>query len=232
MNLSKQTTSKLYYGKWPFKLKIEVSGAWMVKRKGVDATIAYCKEDSLAASYLHKNINRSKLLEFTNIIHTHLDKDIHVRVEGRIFSIYCKDRTLFETISKDCAKYVVAEYEPASDIELEYMTSNSAKKVLCNHIPFNQYPYKVYIKYNMPRNTRAAFKKWVENYEGKIKVVSATHNWLNGLDYYNALIIYVADRPTLSMVGMFLGSSISKVEEFIPRSSINTSLEQEETCQL
>ena len=112
------------------------------------------------------------------------------------------------------------------------MTNNSAKKVLCNHIPFNQYPYKVFIKYNMPVITRTAFKKWAENYNGKIKLVSATYNWLNGVDSYNSLIIYVADKPTLSMVSMFLGNSIAKIEEFIPRSSINTSLEQEETCQL
>jgi hypothetical protein len=204
----------------------------MVKRKGVDATIAYCKEESITSSYFYKNINKPKLLEFTNSIHPYLDKDINVRVEGSIFSIYCKDRALFETISKDCAKYIVAEYAPASDVELEYMTNNSAKKVLCNHIPFNQYPYKVFIKYNMPVSTRTAFKKWAENYNGKIKLVSATYNWLNGVDSYNSLIIYVADKPTLSMVSMFLGNSIAKIEEFIPRSSINTSLEQEETCQL
>jgi hypothetical protein len=192
----------------------------------------FCTDPIYVDAYQYRNINKSRLLEFTNAIAPHLEKDINVRSEGSIFSIYCKDRALFETISKDCARFIVAEYEPANDAELEYMNNNSAKKVLCNHIPFNQYPYKVHIKYNMPENTRSAFKKWSENYNGKIRLVSATYNWLNGTKACNNLIIYVADKPTLSMVGMFLGSSLAKVEEFIPRSSINTTQEQEELCQL
>jgi hypothetical protein len=126
----------------------------------------------------------------------------------------------------------VAEFAPASDTELDFMNNNSSKKVLCNHIPFNKYPYKVHIKYTMSRNNRLAFGKWISNYNGKIKASSAAHDWFNGKESYNALIIYVEDQPTLSMVGLFLGNSISKVEEFIPRSSINISLQQEETCQL
>lgn len=231
MNLLRQTTSKLYYGKWPFKIKIVVSGSWMIKRRGIENTLKYC-EGKEKLQYYQREINKSRLSAFTNTIRKYLTNDVNVRVEGSIFSIYCKDPAVFEAISKECATYIVAEFAPASDTELDYMNNNSAKKVLCNHIPFNHYPYKVFIKYNTPLNTRIAFKKWVENYKSKIKVVSATHNWLNGVDSYNALIIYVADQPTLSMVGMFLGNSVSKVEEFIPRSSINTSLQQEETCQL
>jgi hypothetical protein len=204
----------------------------MVKRKGVADTIKFCSDESTRVEYYHKNINRPRLLEFTNAIKSYLDKDINVRVEGSIFSIYCKDFSIFETISKECAEYIVSEFAPASDTELNFMNSNGAKKVLCNHIPFNRYPYKVYIKYNTPVTTRSGFGKWATNYTGKIKSSSAAQNWFNGVESYNALIIYVADRPTLSMVCMFLGNSIAKVEEFIPRSSINISLEQEETCQL
>ena len=231
MSQLRQTTSKLYYGKWPFKIKIAVSGAWMVKRRGVATTIDYC--NGLISEHVYRNnINKPRLLSFTNTIEKYLTNDINTRVEGSIFSIYCKDQTLFEAISKDCAQYIVAEYAPGNDTELEYMSNNSAKKVLCNNIPFKKYPYKVYIKYNTPANTRLAFGKWMQNYNGKIKPASAAYNWFNGVDSYNALIVYVEDQPTLSMVGMFLGSHIAKVEEFIPRSSINTSLKQEETCQL
>lgn len=232
MSQLRQTTSKLYFGKWPFKIKIEVSGAWMVKRKGVLATLLMCKDPDYRKAYQYRNINFPKLEAFTISIKPFLDKDINVRVEGGIFSIYCKDPDLFESISKACAAFIVAEYAPSNDIELEYMNNNSAKKVLCNHIPFNRYPYKVHVKYNTPLNTRSSFKKWSENYNGKIKPASAAYNWLNGINSYTNLVFYVEDQPTLSMVGMFLGSHVAKVEEFIPRSSINTSQEQEETCQL
>ena len=232
MSQLRQTISKLYFGKWPFKIKISVSGAWMVKRKGVLATLLMCKDPDYRAAYQYRNIDFTRLEAFTRAINPFLDKDMNVRVEGGIFSIYCKDPNLFEDISKACAEYIVAEYAPSNDIELEYMNNNSAKKVLCNHIPFNRYPYKVYVKYNTPLNTRSAFKKWSENYYGKIKPSSTAYNWMNGVNSYNALIFYIEDQPTLSMIGMFLGSYVAKVEEFIPRSSINTRLEQEETCQL
>ena len=116
MSQLRQTTSKLYFGKWPFKIKIEVSGAWMVKRKGVLATLLICKDSDYWKIFRYKNINFPKLEAFTISVKPFLDKDINVRVEGGIFSIYCKDPDLFESISKACAAFIVAEYAPSKDI--------------------------------------------------------------------------------------------------------------------
>jgi hypothetical protein len=201
----------------------------MIKRQGIIETISYCLGDANRPWGL--KIDKDRLLNFVKAVGPFLDKELQVRVEGSIFSIYCNDETLFNSMCVALDHWILMTFSPANIAEHNFMINSTNKKVLCNHIPFKQYPYKVYIKYNMPLNTRTSFKKWAENYEGKIKLVSATYNWLNGVNSYNALVIYVADRPTLSMVGMFLGSSIAKVEEFIPRSSININTDQEQTCQ-
>ena len=230
MNLPKQTTSKLFFGKWPYKIRCVCAGSWMIKRLGIPQTVDYCTVNSKGVRF-SSSIDKVKLLKFLNAVDPFLDKEIQIRVEGGIFSIYCKDDTLFDRMSKELSSWISMIYTPATTEEADFMINATNKRVLCNNLPFDKYRYKVYIKQNMPVSARASFKTWSKHYTEKIKSTGAASNWFNGVNSYNPLVIYVLDQPTLSMVGLFLGSNLSKVEEFIPRSSINSSTDQEQTCQ-
>jgi len=230
MNLPKQTTSKLFFGKWPYKIRCYCAGSWMIKRVGIPETIDYCTGNSKGVRF-NSNIDKVKLLKFISAIDPFLDKEIQVRVEGGIFSIYCKDVALFDKMSTELSTWINMIYTPATPAEEDYMINATNKRVMCNDLPFNKYKYKVYIKQNMPLSMRSSFNVWSKHYIDKIKPTSSAKNWFNGVNSYNPLVIYVLDQPTLSMVGLFLGSNLSKVEEFIPRSSINSITDQEKTCQ-
>ena len=225
MNYQKLTTPKLFFGKWPYKVKFVCNQAWMVKRLGVQRTKDYAQKGFDSAGWGGHRVSqesRLNLLHFTNAIEPFLDKNITTRAESGIFSVYCADESLFNEICSALDRWIVSVYVPANDREQEFMLTNTRKKVLCNHLPFKTYQYKVYLKATMPANTKENFYSWISNYAGKIQAPNHTAQWLSGKKYWATCpAIYVKDSATLSMVGLFLGDRLSKVEEYVPRSMIN-----------
>jgi len=203
----------------------------MVKRLGVAQTIGKCLSgDTSGWGWGSKNFNPSQLLDFTNDVEPFLSKDISVRAEGSIFSIYCSDEALFNSMCKKLKHWIECIYIPATDAEQTFLLDNKHKKIICNHLPFDTYHYRVNLKSTLSDNVRESFYKWMSNYDGKIQAPSSTLNWLSGtMRWAVNPNFYVKDGPTLAMVGLFLGDRISSVQEFVPRSMINT-LSKEQPC--
>lgn len=235
MTYRKLKTTKLYYGKWPYKIECLVAGSYRIKRYGIGHTLQFCfsNEDDISYRYYKNNFSKAqkdRLREFANDVEPFLNKEVQIRTESGHFNIFCKDTNLYNRIIRSLKSYISAVYEPASEVEMDFMMNNSHKKVLCNHLPFNQYHYKVYFKPNCDINLKGKLESWLLNYTDKVKIPKGTVLWfVRG--WRPAPYIYVADQSTLAMVGLFMGGNIHKVEEFIPRSSINTTLDQEKLCQ-
>jgi len=237
INYRTQKTSKLFYKKWPYKIECNGKNFWMVKRLPFAKVIDYCtsknRRHGLSTFWDFKTITaeeRDRLLKFARSVEPFLDKDIQVRVEGNHYNIYCKDTVLYNDLKKDLDKFIVEVHEPESSAELDYLNDNGHKKVLCNKIPFDKYKYKVYFSPSCKADVKARFESWLHHYTAKIKIPRGTVHWfVKG--WYQSPYIYVEDSGTLAMIGLFMGQDIKKVEEFIPRSSINISLDQEQTCQ-
>lgn len=238
MKYPKRITHKLFYRKWSYKIKCHCKGSWMIKRLGLVKAIRECLHRKQTGSTAHtyassySNYDPDRLLAFINDVDPFLDKDIHVRTEGSIFSIYCSDSALFESMCKKLDYWILEVFEPASDAEYQFMLDNGHKKVLCNHLPYNLYKYRVYIKEKINIDTREKLWAWMSKYNGKMRASNRVEVWLRGEKAWAmSPNIYVQDAPTLSMFLMFLGDRVSRVEEFIPRSVINT-LSEEQSCQV
>jgi hypothetical protein len=172
-----------------------------------------------------------RLLAFTNAIEKYLTKEVQVRTEGDSFCIYCKDPVLYESMIVDLDRYISKIWSPSNIIEQEVMVESNSRKVFCNQLPYEMYTYKLYFKQNTPPGTKDSFWKWRGNYGSKMRAPQSTVKWFLN-NRWASPYIYIQDRSTLSMALLFLGNSVHKVEEFIPRSSINISLDQETTCPL
>lgn len=232
MSYKKQTTHKLYYRKWSYKIKCYCKGSYMVKRMGIPYTINECWKKQAGRTLLSRDFDPDKLLAFIQDVEVFLDKDIHIRTEGSIFSIYCNDTQLFDKMCKQLSFWIHETFEPANDLEYQFMLDNGHKKVICNHLPFQKYQYRVFLKEKMPLEFRERFWTWMSKYNGKLHSPLRVGFWLMGKkQWVTNPNIYVQDGPTLSMSLLFLGDKVSKVEEFVPRSMINT-LSEEQPCQV
>ena len=225
MNLLKQKTSKLYYGKWPYKIACYLPKSCMIVRIGPTKFRPWIE---LTSNYKHWSLNqfvttemKESLIRFLDHVEPFLDKDLQVRAEGAHFNIFCRNTLLRDRIVKALNEWITDVYGPESDEELAFMLSNSNKKVVCNKLPYDQYRYKVHIKESMPVTNRSQFLSWVLKYPDTIHLSNSSRGWLNNkMSWMQAPFMYVEDDKTLAMIGLFLGHNIRKVEEFILRSSI------------
>ena len=225
MNLLKQKTSKLYYGKWPYKIACYLPKSCMIVRIGPTKFRPWIE---LTSNYKHWAVNQNittemkeNLVRFLDHVEPFLDKDLQVRTEGAHFNIFCRDTLLRDRIIKALNEWITDVYEPESDEELAFIMSNSNKKIVCNNLPYEQYRYKVYIKTSMPEVSRGQFLSWIKKYPDTTHISDSSQYWLNNQKYWmQSPFMYVEDDKTLAMIGLFLGHNVKKVEEFILRSSI------------
>jgi hypothetical protein len=231
----KHQVSKLFYNKWPVKLSLYQPGCYMVRHYGMTMALHYAqnKGGGLGKS-ARGRYNWEELLEFLLVLKNFIDEDIQLRYEGNKVSIFCRDKALQQTLESDLYKWLKVVYEPASDVEFNFLTSQTARKVVRDILPYDLYKFKVNIRANTDIGTRVKFNSWIKNYGDKVKVANHTLQWFeNGATGYGwNPTIYVEDSATLSMIGLFLGNNVRSIEEFILRSSINIRTEQEELCQL
>ena len=227
-------TRKLFYEKYPYKVCCFVKGSYLINRYN-SAEIKDFFEDTEnkrpGFAWWINDIDKKKLSAFYKDITPFLNINLKFRSSGGCFDIYTDDNKIVDALSIALDMWITEIHQPATEQELEVLT-NQNKKIVCNKLPYNKFQYKVYLRYRTNIEIRQRFKIWINNYPEKIQVPDAVSKWFD-LDSKWSWdpIIYVADRNTLAMVGLFLGNDVRKVEEFILRSNINTEVNQEIPCQ-
>lgn len=230
MKLQTFKTNKLFYRKFPYKIVLSCQGAHLIKFH--DSNEILQKSPSWAKSRGIKDI--SEFYNFTQIIQTILkDSDIKCRFERNTLSIFFNDISFYNDTHESLSLWIREFHAPSSMEELNFLTNNSSKKIICNRLPYDKYQFKVTIKSSMDPNLRQSFKRWADKYGEKFKFANHTLEWIKtgSKGYGWNPMVHVSDSSVLSLVLLFLSSNIGKVHEFVPRSSINISLDQEQSCQ-
>jgi hypothetical protein len=201
----------------------------MITRLGIPYALSECSLKKSGGGF-RRDFDADKLIAFIQDVDPFLGKDIKVRTEGGIFSIYCNDEKLFNRMTKKLAHWITEIWVPANDAEQAFIEENGHRKVICNHLPFKRYQYKVYIKEKISADIREKLWVWMAKYDGKFRAPVRVAMWLMGQKQWcTNPHVYVENGPTLSMFLLFLGDRVSKVEEFVPRDMINIK-SKEEKC--
>jgi hypothetical protein len=207
-------TNRLFWNKWLYKLVLNYTGPI----RQID--VSYRKKHYL-------------LVEFDSNLLTIADLDVKIRREHTFVSIFFNDFEIFDKIENLMSEWMKELHAPSSREEINFLTDNGSKKILCNALPHKKYQYKVAIKSTMDPNLRHSFGTWAQKYDGKIKFADHTLDWIaKGSHGYgwNPMVL-ISDSAILSMVLLFLGGSVGKVYEYVPRNSINNCNDQEHSCQ-
>lgn len=166
-------------------------------------------------------------------IHFFTNPDILKYISHSCFSLYIKDKALYEEATKNMSNYIIAVGEPANENELDLM-ENDCKKVLCNSLPKGKYQFKIIFK-SMPLKVRESFIRWADSFNNaEVDVPPITHQFFNGRNnrIYNTHYAYVRDEGIKMLAILAAQGYIRRIEEFVLRSQINNEIHQEQTCPL
>jgi len=218
-------TKKLYYNKWPIKVECRLNGASYIARLGPTRFIEWCDDDSFPMGFdRRQGFDKPSLKKFANTFLEFAEDDLQVRGEGMHFNIFLKDTALLDKIEKKMSTWIFSINKPESDKEFEYLLAHSSKKVLCDNLPYEKYKFKVTLKENIPLETKAKFLEWLLKYKDQALVSKSSLDWLHHKKMWvQAPFFYVETDKHLSMVLLYLGSYVRKTQEFILKSSINSS---------
>ena len=221
--MQKSITHKLFYKKYPFKINLTYHNSANICRLGILRTQAWINGNEFD-KWAFRGSEKSEVQHFVNCYKQIDFNNVLTRAEGKSVSIFAENREDTYKIVEIMKEWVVHLTEPASDNECEFLLENGHKKILCSALPKDgMYRYRVYIKQNMQLSTREKFYEWMQKFPLKFNISITTKKWLTGARHYvQSPFFYVSDQKMLSMVGLYLGNHVQRVEEFIVRTSINT----------
>lgn len=227
-NFKKNRSYKLFYKKYPYKIETRLDLGHLFRHFTPTECLNRFTHSSLADIgdyFFHKDRvtphTKKFFLDYCEILSKFDVSDYRFRIERSHVHLYVESKTVFEQLCKNLSVFISSVSEPADDNVLEFVKSSN-KKILCKEIPHNKYGFKITFK-TMPATVRENLLEWHKNYpDDKLKINSATIKYLNGTHKWcQNPYIYASDMKIVMMIGLATSGYISKVEEFVPLSSIN-----------
>jgi hypothetical protein len=214
-------TTRLFYGKYPYKIETKIKGASLVQRWDTAQLRKYCTGEFKPLMYgSWSSADKSILGKYIDAAKDIFDLEFKTRAENNTLSFFIADADVYENVKKSLADWIVAVTEPANEKDLESFKDKKST-VLCDQLPHGLYKHKIYLRERMPLHTRQKFASWIKNYGETIRSPRNTTYWLSGEKrYIQGPFIYVANSQQFTLVGMFLGEYIQKTEEFVLRNTV------------
>jgi len=224
MTPKKLKTNKLFYGEWPYKISTGIVGASLLRARGIDYLKKWCMFPGINSHWAkRKNMDPATLLDYVVALEPFLSLDVKLRIDQDQISIFVKDSDLCQEIAAALSKFVISITEPANTEELVYMADNE-KVVLCNHIPKMKYQFRVVFQ-DMPVSAAANILAWAEKYNAEcLEIPTGTRRYFSTGErsfWPSECYFYARDRSMVMMITLASGGKIRRVEEYVPRSSIN-----------
>jgi hypothetical protein len=233
MTPKKLKTNKLFYGEWPYKISTGIVGASLLRARGIDYLKKWCMFPGINSHWARrKHMDPATLLDYVVALEPFLSSDVKLRIDQDQISIFVKDSGLCQEIATALSKFVISITEPTNTQELVYMADNK-KVVLCNHIPKMKYQFRVVFQ-DIPIAAAANILAWAEKYDADcLEIPTGTRRHFSGDRGFwpSECYFYARDRSMVMMITLASGGKIRRVEEYVPRSSINKHDDQETICQ-
>lgn len=226
LKIQRNNTLRLYYGKWPYKVEINLRGAAMIKRWPLSKVIEWCGHDEHSRrtyNYgMYRDVDPHQILKFVTAVGPIFDQYEHkLRTEYYSLNVYLDSEAAVTALEQAIPWCISSIYAPANQEELDLLLNNK-RKIICDMLPHNGYKYKVTLKERTPMQTKLQFKTWCSNYNAEdVKFTPSTAKWLDhNKNYLQSPFFYLKDDKLLTMCRLFLGTNVRTVEEYIPRHTL------------
>jgi hypothetical protein len=205
-------TSRLFHNKFACKVVVKTVASSLFRGKNLEKVKDVIDCPSLLNSYIVNSSTAKKFVDteggvnFLNDLYKNLLNlsEYHIRVEYPFISIYVHDTSIVNSIIEDIGTYKIKYVSiPRDGIAIPKDT------VLCKHIKFK---YKVHI--GPTTSNYNSFLEWAEK-TSNVRITNSLKKKLSRNRSYEQSFVYVKDEKTLTMVKIFLGNCITKIDSVL-----------------
>lgn len=236
--------SKLYYRKFPYRIKIYLPGISYLRYKPTvrdllktyfqieSKNIPTLGSSSMPSVLWRDSLERSFLTNFKDITHFYefykklckSDPDKHhIRIEEPGANLYFTNEITSLLFLQEFEDLVSDYYMPRSKDVLKFIKNIEKYQICVETLPHGGYYYKVHINsknINKLSNLRRRnFKTWIDMInlnDEKIKLTTSLSGFLKETNWYcNPTHFHVKDEKHLAMCHLYLGDVVKSVDEFV-----------------
>jgi hypothetical protein len=213
-------TKHSFYGKWLYKVSIELDGGTIIRYKTLDQLDAYFKSNenkplnTLSLAYKASK-NKEIIFDVARFIDS-LPKDVYAfRCERSIFDLYTNDAGIFKTFIEKYENLLRFAFEPESDA---ISLLQSKKNIVVKKYPHDRYKYKVFLLPHKVKNEdqKNDFLNWCESQDGKITLSAAIKEWFLCTKWnWDRRYVLVQDEQTLLMMKLKNSDAVGTIYDYV-----------------
>jgi hypothetical protein len=195
-----QKIKKLFYGKWKYKVTVEVPDITKLRRYDTDTIKTGSKFPDLKEFVLFLD---EQSCEYAK------------RIEGKFVDVYTNDRNFYDSTIAKYQNQIKHCFEPDENSENLF---TGKRTVVARKLPHDRFQYKVYLQPHNIKNKedKRKFLDFLDNQGQKIKITETVKNWFIRTDWnWDRRYIYVQDEPTLLMLKMRSSEGIGSVYTYV-----------------
>lgn len=221
MTLSKKTkqTNKKFYGKWLYKVSLELPGCTLFRTETLDNIELFCQgsdpQKNLYSSWQRAYLNKDNVLKLCAFLKQHTDYSL--RIESSFLDIYSNDKSFYDDASITFEDILTHRFEPKEDT-IELLNSNN-NFIAVDKLPKGRYNYRVYLlphKMKHDKEGKEKYIEWLVKQSPRITCSPAVQKWFYNTDWnWDRRYVLVEDEATLLMLKLRNADVVGRIYNFV-----------------
>lgn len=219
--LKKKTTNRKFYGKWLYKVTLDVPGIAILRQiKTVEEVIHFIDHkipvgDHPKYSVYYKVKSNADSIKSFCLFLKDIDPTIwSKRIERNSIDIYTNDVGMYTNLCENFNSLVLTHHEPI-DASLE---NSDQYTIVAKKLPHNLYRYKVFLKPHVLANDKDAknqLANWMDEQGEKVLISPTVKEWFIKTDWnWDRRYVLVDNEQTLLMLKLRGAGAVGKVYEY------------------
>ena len=213
-------TNRKFYGKWLYKITLNLRGCTMLRLHTINAIKDFCNGPEPDVDRYRYKLehwrNREEILSLCEFLESY-DKALYfTRVEHNSIDLYTNDLDFYNTAAIKFALQLKHCFEP-SDESADLLNLNK-NCITVKKLPKDRYNYRVYLLPHKMSNDRPAKKRyldWLKTQVPRVTCTAAVEKWFLTTDWnWDRRYILVEDEQTLLMMKLRNAEVVGRIYNF------------------
>lgn len=214
-------TSRKFYGKWLYKVSLQLNGCAIFRLKNLDYIKGFClgaHTDERPYSLLSKAYNeKENILALATILCSYESESWTKRIEGSRIDFYTNDIAFYNALSVSFMHILIHKFEPdAKDLN---KLNVSPSTVIVKKLPHNKYRFRAYLlphKMAGDKEGKHKYIEWLKIQGQKVTCTTAVEKWFINTEWnWDRRYILVEDESTLLMLKLRNSDVVGRIYNYV-----------------